>query len=71
MAGILIKIIADTALGQQILVLALVRLELLPRAPDGNIDRPDIAEIFVFLASDKSRKATGALFTIDGGQLAG
>lgn len=42
-----------------------------PKLLDGSCEPEDIAEMFAFLASDKSRKATGALFTIDGGQLAG
>jgi meso-butanediol dehydrogenase / (S,S)-butanediol dehydrogenase / diacetyl reductase len=42
-----------------------------PKLLDGSCEPEDIAEMFVFLASDKSRKATGALFTIDGGQMAG
>lgn len=42
-----------------------------PKLVDGSCEPSDIAELFAFLASDKARKITGALFTIDGGQLAG
>lgn len=42
-----------------------------PKLLDGSCEPEDIAEMFAFLASDKARKATGALFTVDGGQLAG
>lgn len=42
-----------------------------PKLLDGSCEPEDIAELFAFLASDKARKITGALFTIDGGQLAG
>jgi len=42
-----------------------------PKLLDGSCEPIDIAEMFLFLASDKARKATGALFTVDGGQLAG
>jgi len=42
-----------------------------PKLLDGSCAPDDIAEMFLFLASDKARKATGALFTVDGGQLAG
>jgi meso-butanediol dehydrogenase / (S,S)-butanediol dehydrogenase / diacetyl reductase len=42
-----------------------------PKLADGVCTPEDIAEMFVFLASDKARKVTGALFTVDGGQLAG
>ncbi|KPF92914.1 short-chain dehydrogenase [Novosphingobium sp. AAP83] len=42
-----------------------------PKLLDGACEPEDIAEMFAFLASDKSRKATGALFTVDGGQMAG
>lgn len=42
-----------------------------PKLIDGSCEPEDIAELFAFLASDKARKITGALFTIDGGQLAG
>lgn len=42
-----------------------------PKLADGACEPEDIAEMFAFLASDKSRKATGALFTVDGGQMAG
>ncbi|WP_408591351.1 SDR family NAD(P)-dependent oxidoreductase [Novosphingobium sp.] len=42
-----------------------------PKLLDGVCDPEDIAEMFAFLASDKARKITGALFTVDGGLLAG
>ena len=42
-----------------------------PKLPDGTCEPEDIAELFAFLASDKARKVTGALYTMDGGQLAG
>lgn len=42
-----------------------------PKLLDGSCQPEDIAELFAFLASDRARKITGALFTIDGGQLAG
>ena len=42
-----------------------------PKLLDGACDPSDIAEMFAFLASDKARKVTGSLFTVDGGQLAG
>lgn len=42
-----------------------------PKLADGVCAPSDIAELFVWLASDKARKVTGALFTMDGGQLAG
>ncbi len=42
-----------------------------PKLLDGACDPEDIAEMFAFLASDKARKVTGSLFTVDGGQLAG
>lgn len=42
-----------------------------PKLLDGACAPEDIAEMFAFLASDKARKVTGALFTVDGGQLAG
>ncbi len=42
-----------------------------PKLPDGSCDPEDVADLFVFLVSDKARKITGSLFTIDGGQLAG
>lgn len=42
-----------------------------PKLLDGACEPEDIAEMFVFLASDKARKVTGSLFTVDGGQLAG
>lgn len=42
-----------------------------PKLADGTCEPEDIAEMFVFLASARARKITGALFTVDGGQLAG
>lgn len=42
-----------------------------PKLLDGKCDPSDIAEMVAFLASAKARKITGALFTVDGGQLAG
>ena len=42
-----------------------------PKLLNGSCAPEDIAEMFAFLASEKARKITGALFTVDGGQLAG
>jgi meso-butanediol dehydrogenase / (S,S)-butanediol dehydrogenase / diacetyl reductase len=42
-----------------------------PKLADGTCEPEDIAGLFVFLASDKARKVTGSLYTMDGGQLAG
>ena len=42
-----------------------------PKLADGTCEPEDIAELFAFLASERARKITGSLFTIDGGQLAG
>lgn len=42
-----------------------------PKLLDGTCEPSDIAELFAFLASDKARKVTGSLYTMDGGQLAG
>jgi meso-butanediol dehydrogenase / (S,S)-butanediol dehydrogenase / diacetyl reductase len=42
-----------------------------PKLADGTCQPSDIAEMFAFLASDRARKITGSLFTVDGGQLAG
>lgn len=42
-----------------------------PKLENGICEPEDIAELFAYLASDKARKITGSLFTIDGGQLAG
>lgn len=42
-----------------------------PKLPGGTCDPEDIAELFVFLASDRARKVTGALYVMDGGQVAG
>lgn len=42
-----------------------------PKLADGVCAPEDVAEMVTFLASDQARKITGALFTVDGGQLAG
>lgn len=42
-----------------------------PKLADGMCEPEDVAELFVWLASDKARKVTGSLYTMDGGQLAG
>lgn len=42
-----------------------------PKLADGICAPEDIAEMVTYLASDSARKITGALFTVDGGQLAG
>jgi len=42
-----------------------------PKLLEGSCAPSDIAEAFVYLASDAARKVTGTLLTIDGGQLAG
>lgn len=42
-----------------------------PKLENGACEPEDIAEMFLFLASERARKVTGALFTVDGGQLAG
>ena len=42
-----------------------------PKLPNGSCEPEDIAELFVYLASDRAAKVTGSLFTIDGGQMAG
>lgn len=42
-----------------------------PKLENGTCEPEDIAGLFAYLASDDARKITGALFTIDGGQLAG
>ena len=42
-----------------------------PKLADGVCAPEDIANMFLFLASDRARKATGSLVTVDGGQLAG
>ncbi len=42
-----------------------------PKLENGTCEPSDIADMFAFLASDQARKITGALFTVDGGQLAG
>ena len=42
-----------------------------PKLVDGSCEPEDIAETVAFLASEQARKITGAVFTVDGGQLAG
>lgn len=42
-----------------------------PKLSDGICAPEDIASMVAYLASDDARKITGALFTVDGGQLAG
>lgn len=42
-----------------------------PKLENGSCEPEDVAALFAYLASDEARKVTGALFTIDGGQLAG
>ncbi len=42
-----------------------------PKLVDGSCAPEDIAEAIAYLASDKARKVTGAVLTVDGGQLAG
>ncbi len=42
-----------------------------PKLRDGSCTPDDVANMFAFLASDQASKVTGALFTVDGGQLAG
>jgi NAD(P)-dependent dehydrogenase (short-subunit alcohol dehydrogenase family) len=42
-----------------------------PKLPDGICAPEDVAAMVAFLASEDARKITGALFTVDGGQLAG
>ncbi|TCM14654.1 NAD(P)-dependent dehydrogenase (short-subunit alcohol dehydrogenase family) [Novosphingobium sp. PhB165] len=42
-----------------------------PKLRDGSCSPDDVANMFAFLASDQASKVTGALFTVDGGQLAG
>ncbi len=42
-----------------------------PKLSDGICAPEDIAAMVAYLASDDARKITGALFTVDGGQLAG
>ena len=42
-----------------------------PKLPEGTCAPADIAETIAFLASDKARKITGTIVTVDGGQLAG
>jgi len=60
----------DTPLPEGDVDLALV-MRNAPKLVDGACAPEDIAEMFAFLASDRARKVTGALFTVDGGQLAG
>lgn len=42
-----------------------------PKLKDGTCEPDDIAEMFAFLVSSRGRKATGGVFTVDGGQVAG
>ncbi|MEM8695982.1 MAG: SDR family NAD(P)-dependent oxidoreductase [Pseudomonadota bacterium] len=42
-----------------------------PKLENGTCDPRDIAEMVAFLASDRGRKITGTIMTVDGGQLAG
>ena len=42
-----------------------------PKLLDGKCDPSDIAEMVAFLAGEQARKITGAIFSVDGGQLAG
>ncbi|MCC7393619.1 MAG: SDR family oxidoreductase [Sphingomonadaceae bacterium] len=42
-----------------------------PKLADGICTPEDIAAMLAFLAADSGRKITGAIFTVDGGQLAG
>lgn len=42
-----------------------------PKLVDGTCAPADIAETIAFIASDKARKMTGTIVTVDGGQLAG
>jgi NAD(P)-dependent dehydrogenase (short-subunit alcohol dehydrogenase family) len=42
-----------------------------PKLVNGMCEPEDVAELFLYLASDRAAKVTGSLFTIDGGQLAG
>lgn len=42
-----------------------------PKLPQGVCEASDIAEMVVFLASDKARKMTGSVINVDGGQLTG
>lgn len=42
-----------------------------PKLADGVCDPEDIAESIAWLASDAARKVTGALLSVDGGQVAG
>jgi meso-butanediol dehydrogenase / (S,S)-butanediol dehydrogenase / diacetyl reductase len=42
-----------------------------PKLVDGMCEPLDIAEMVAYLASEQGRKISGALFTVDGGQLAG
>jgi len=60
----------DTPLPEGDVDLALV-MRNAPKLVDGACAPEDVAEMFAFLASDRARKVTGALFTVDGGQLAG
>ena len=42
-----------------------------PKLLNGSCEPEDIAEMFLFLASDRARKITGSMMVVDGGQLAG
>lgn len=42
-----------------------------PKLVDGSCAPSDIAETIAFIASDRARKMTGTIVTVDGGQLAG
>lgn len=42
-----------------------------PKLLDGACEPNDVADMFLFLASERARKVTGSLFVVDGGQLAG
>jgi meso-butanediol dehydrogenase/(S,S)-butanediol dehydrogenase/diacetyl reductase len=42
-----------------------------PKLENGMCAPSDIAEAIAYLASDRARKVTGTLLTVDGGQLAG
>lgn len=42
-----------------------------PKLEDGSCEPSDIASLFAYLASDEAHKVSGALFTMDGAQLAG
>jgi 3-oxoacyl-[acyl-carrier protein] reductase len=59
----------DTELTQE--VSEEVRGDLLNRTPTGRITQPeDVADVIVFLCSDKARQITGEVIRVDGGFLA-